>query len=179
MRVFVALPLPEPVRVGLSLLCGGLPGVRWVAPENMHLTLRFIGEADGGLVEDIDVALSGIRAPRFPVAIAGTGFFGNGNRVRVLWAGVERAAGLMHLHDKIESALVRLGLPPEPQKFTPHVTIGRGRGAPVPRLQTFIESHGLFRAPAFEAGRFALFSSFATRSGSVYQEERSYPLEGR
>jgi 2'-5' RNA ligase len=176
MRVFVALPLPESVRLGLSMLRGGLPGIRWTAPENIHVTLRFIGEADGGVVEDIDGALAAIRAPGFTVEIAGTGHFGNGERVRVIWAGVGRGPGLMHLHDKIERALARLGVAPEKQKYTPHVTIGRGKGAKVPRLRDFIEGHSLFRAPPVEAERFALYSSFATSSGPLYREERSYAL---
>ncbi len=176
MRVFVALPLPDAARQRLSMLRGGLPGIRWVPPENMHATLRFIGEADGGVVEDIDVALAGIRAPGFTVEIAGAGHFGNGERVRVIWAGVGRAPGLIHLHGKIERALARIGVAPETRKYTPHVTIGRGKGKSVPRLRDFIEAHALFRAPAFEAERFALYSSFGTRSGPVYREERSYAL---
>ena len=68
MRLFVALALPETVRWQLRLLSGGLPGARWVEPENFHITLRFIGEVDGAEFHDIDAALAGIRAPSFTVS---------------------------------------------------------------------------------------------------------------
>ena len=119
MRLFVGLVLPEPVRWQLGLLCTGLPGVRWVPPENFHLTLRFIGEVDGGTLDDVDAALAGIRARRFSLTLGGVGHFGSGQQVRALWAGVGREPALQHLRDKVESAVVRAGLPPEGKKFTP------------------------------------------------------------
>lgn len=177
MRLFVGVPLPESVRARLAMLCCGLPRVRWVPPENLHLTLRFIGDADGGAFADIDAGLAGVRAPGFSVEISGVGHFGNGNRVRIVWAGAGREPGLVHLRDKVESAVVRSGFEPEGQRFSPHVTLGRGRGAPVPRLHHFLAAHALFRCHPFEVGHFVLFSSFPGSGGSIYREERSYELE--
>src|SRR3546814_9879790 len=109
MRLFVALALPDHLRSRLAELCSGLPGARWVAPENLHLTLRFIGEVDGRDAEDIGVALSGIRLPRFAIALSGVGEFGDGRRLRSVWVGVEASDMLNRLHAKVEQAVQRAG----------------------------------------------------------------------
>jgi RNA 2',3'-cyclic 3'-phosphodiesterase len=176
MRLFVALSLPENLRWQLQLLCSGLPDVRWVPPENFHITLRFIGDVDGGVVEDIDAGLAGIRAPGFRLQLAGVGHFGSGGKVRSLWAGVAREPALQHLHDKVESAVVRAGLEPNGQKFTPHVTLARPKGVKLPKLPDFLARHSLFRSEPFEVTHFTLYSSFLSHSGAIYQAERSYEL---
>ncbi|MBX6321540.1 MAG: RNA 2',3'-cyclic phosphodiesterase, partial [Rhodospirillaceae bacterium] len=160
MRLFVALPVPDGIRTHLSLLCGGLPGMKWVPPESFHISLRFIGEVDGGQFDDIDAALTGVHAPRFSVALAGVGHFGN-DRVRVLWAGVAKEPALQHLHDKVESAIVRAGLPPDGQKYIPHVTLARPKTPPpLGKLQTFLAHNSLFKTEPFEVTHFTLYSSF-------------------
>ena len=176
MRLFVGLALPEPVRWQLGLLRAGLPGVRWVPPENFHITLRFIGEVDGGTLDDVDAALAGIRARRFSLALAGVGHFGSGPQVRALWAGVAREPALQHLRDKVESAVVRAGLEPEGKKFTPHVTLSFSKGAAQPKLQEFLAHHSLFRSPPFEITHFTLFSSVLGHEHASYRAERSYEL---
>src|SRR5574338_362179 len=118
MRLFVALALPEEIRWQLRLLCGGLPTGngsvnRWVPPENFHITLRFLGEVDGRDAHYVDAALAGIRAPRFSLRLKGVDAFTSGQRVKAVYAGVEKQPALQHLHDKIESAVVRAGLPPD------------------------------------------------------------------
>lgn len=177
LRLFVAVPLPEMIRTRLQLLCGGLPGVRWVPPENFHITLRFIGEVDGGTCHDIDASLAGIRAPRFSLTLAGVGHFGNGRSVRAIWAGVEKEPGLHHLHDKVESAIVRAGQPAEGKKFTPHITLARPKvPPPVNKLQSFLAANNLFRTPAFEVTQFTLFSSFLGSESANYRPESEYEL---
>lgn len=176
MRLFVALALPETIRWQLRLLCGGLPGARWVPPENFHLTLRFIGEADGAEFHDIDAALAGIRAPRFTVSFAGVGHFGSAGKLRSIWAGVDKQPALTHLRDKIESAVVRAGSEPNGQKFHPHVTLARSKGEPVPKLGEFLVQHSLFRSEPFEVTHFTLFSSFLNHTAAIYTPERSYEL---
>lgn len=176
MRLFVALPLPQAVRKSLAPLCSGLPGARWVPPENMHITLRFLGELSGDVIDDVDAALAGISAPAFSIALAGVGHFGNGARPRAIWAGVAREPALVHLHDKIESAVVRAGLPPDGQKFAPHVTLSRPKGTSIPKLQDFLTAHSLFRSDPWEVSHFTLFSSFLAHTNAIYREERRYPL---
>jgi len=176
MRMFVALPLPEHVREELRFLCCGLPGARWIKPENLHITLRFLGELDGGDVDDVDAALAGIRAPEFDVEIADVGCFANGRSVRSVWAGVKATPSLAHLHDKIESAVVRAGLPPNGQRFTPHVTLSRPKGAAIGKVREYLARHSLFRTPPFEATHFTLFRSFTGGEGSIYRVESEYEL---
>jgi RNA 2',3'-cyclic 3'-phosphodiesterase len=176
MRLFVALALPETVRWQLRLLCGGLPGARWVPPENFHLTLRFIGEVDGAAFHDIDAALAGLRAPRFSVSLAGVGHFGSGTKLRSIWAGVDKQPALNHLRDKIESAVVRAGADPEGKKFHPHVTLARSKGETVPKLGDFLVQHSLFRSQPFDVTHFTLFSSFLNHTAAIYTPERSYEL---
>ena len=177
-RLFVALPLPEDVRRRLGLLAGGVPGARWVDPEKLHLTLRFIGEVDGGWAEDIISALAGVSAKPFELTLAGVGHWGTKERANALWAGVEKNPGLTHLQSKIESALVRLGLEPEGRKFAPHVTLARLSGSPDSRVAKFIADHNLFRLPPFPVTAFTLFSSFLSRGGAIYTPEVEYALLG-
>lgn len=175
-RLFVGIELPSELRLRLSLLCGGVPGAKWVDPGNLHLTLRFIGEVDEGTASDIDQVLAQIRAPRFSLALAGVGHFGNGDTPRSLWAGVEKNPTLFHLHDKVETALMRLGLEPETRRYTPHVTLARLKRAAVPPLQEFLRNHALFRAEPFAVERFSLIASYPTKSGSIYEDQADYEL---
>jgi RNA 2',3'-cyclic 3'-phosphodiesterase len=172
LRLFVGIALPPELKLRLSLLCSGVPGARWVDAGNYHLTLRFIGEVDEGLASDIDAALLQIRAPRFAVTLAGVGRFGD----RMLWVGVEKSPPLVHLRDKIESALVRLGLEAETRRYAPHVSLARLRNAGEAKLQAFLQDHALFRAEPFAVDHFSLVASYLTKSGSIYEDQADYPL---
>jgi 2'-5' RNA ligase len=174
-RLFVALQLPEAVRERLVALQGGVPGARWASQEQMHLTLRFIGEVDGNVAHDIDDALAGIRAPSFTLELAGVGEFG-GKNPRALWAGVRPNEALLHLQKKIETALQRIGLPPESRKFSAHVTLARMKGAPREKIVQFLTHHALFASGPFPVSDFVLFSSHLSHGGSIYHPERIYPL---
>jgi 2'-5' RNA ligase len=175
-RLFTAVPLPEPVRQHLLLASGGVPTARWSEPRNMHITLRFIGEVDRGLAEDCAFALETVSAPRFTLTIGGVGQFGHGERVRVLWAGVEKSAELAHLRDKVESVLVRTGLAPEPRKFAPHVTLARLKAPPPQRLAEFLQMHAALQIGPFEVDRFVLYSSWLGNEAAAYREEAVYAL---
>lgn len=177
MRLFVALPLPEALRARLSALAAGLPGARWLPPENLHVTLRFIGEVDGGQARDIDAALAQLRAKSFPVTLAGVDRFGSGAKVRALWAGVEPSPGLKHLYQMIEQALHNAGLPPDGRKFKPHVTLARFKNNPGGRLPEYLAHHARFRGDTFQAEAFVLYSSFLSHTGAIYTEEAAYPLD--
>ena len=172
LRLFVGIDLPPELKLKLELLCSGVPGARWVDAGNLHVTLRFIGEVDEGMAADIDEALVPIRAPRFTLTLAGVGHFGT----RMLWAGVERNPALLHLHEKIESAIVRTGFEPEGRRYAPHVTLARLKGPPDPRLQSFLAEHALFRAEPFAVERFSLVASYLTKSGAIYEDQADYEL---
>jgi len=174
LRLFVGIGFPPELKLRLSLLCSGVPGAKWVDPGNFHLTLRFIGEIGEDTAVDIDDALSRLGARRFTLQIAGTGVFGD--KPRNLWAGVERSPELVGLRDKIEQSLIRVGLPPEPRKFAPHVTLARLRDPPLDKLRDFLTAHAQFRAEPLPVEGFSLIASFQTKAGSVYEDQADYPL---
>ena len=177
MRLFIALDLPWRLRERLALMAGsGIPGARWVSPENYHLTLRFIGETQAHRAEDIDLALSAIRARGFSLTLSGVGTFTKGGRVTALWVGVERNPQLDHLQNKIETALQRAGVDPERRRFTPHVTLARLDNAVEAKLAAFVQANNLFRAESVAVEHFTLFSSQLGKEQSVYTAEVEYEL---
>lgn len=175
MRLFVALALPDSVTLGLEMIQSGVPGARWQAREQMHLTLRFIGEVDGRDAAAIDDALSVISASRLTLQLRGVGEFG-GKNPRALWASVASNEALLHLQRKIETAMQRIGLEAEPRKFTPHVTLARLRGTPPGIVMDYLVDHALYASAPFEAGEFILFSSHLSPNGSLYRAEQTYAL---
>jgi RNA 2',3'-cyclic 3'-phosphodiesterase len=175
LRLFVGISFPPELKLRLSLLCSGVTGAKWVDPGNFHLTLRFIGEIAEDAAADVDDALSRLRARGFTLQIVGIGVFG-GDKPRSLWAGVERSPELVGLRDKIEQALIRVGLTPETRKFAPHITLARLRNPPLDALRDFLATHARFRAEPLAVASFSLVASFQTRSGSVYEDQADYPL---
>lgn len=182
MRLFVGLALPAGIRARLVSLKGGLPGARWIAEENLHLSLRFIGDVTGGVERDIDLSLQSVSGAPFEVTLAGFGAFERRGRVHSVWAGVkkgvEKSEALAALRGRIESALVRAGLEPEHRKFTPHVTVARMKNGDAQAAGLYLESHAGFTAPAFSVGHFTLFESHLSHSGAKYTVLADYPLEG-
>ena len=175
-RLFVSLELPESAKEELGRLCGDVPGARWAEPEDMHLTLRFIGEVDGLGFEDVAAALASVRAEAFDLALRGVGHFPPRGEPRALWAGVERCEPLVILRDRIESALQRAGLEPERRKFHPHVTLARLRGASARAVGSFLARHALFHTRPIPIREFHLLSSKLTPKRAVHRNEESYPL---
>jgi 2'-5' RNA ligase len=175
MRLFTALALPDPVSDSLLALQAGVPGARWQKREQLHLTLRFIGEMDGRDAASIDDALATISAPAFTLELKGVGSFG-GKIPRDLWAGVRASEPLMHLQRKIESALQRIGLEPDGRKFTPHVTLARLKGAHNGSVMDFLTDHALYASAPFPVNAFILYSSKLTSDGSIYRPEKAYQL---
>ena len=175
MRLFVALSIPDRVAQSLLLMQGGVPGAHWQTREQMHLTLRFIGEVDGRDANNIHDVLSAISAPHFSLALKGVGEFG-GKKPHTLWAGVNDAKSVIHLNRKIENAVQRVGQDPDPRKFTPHVTMARLRAGQHERVIHWLADHALYSSPPFEALEFILYSSTLTPNGSVYAPESVYPL---
>ena len=176
MRLFVALDLPRSLRARLSWMAGGLPGARWVAPENYHVTLRFIGELPGWRAEEVDIALAGLRAPGFTLQLAGIGTHEKGGKVNALWAGVERNPQLDHLQTKIETALQRAGLERERRRFVPHVTLARLDSIPEAKVAAWVAGHNLFRSDPVPVEHFTLLSSLLGKEQAAYVPEVEYNL---
>jgi 2'-5' RNA ligase len=177
MRLFVALDMPWSVREQLAALCGtGIPGARWVPPENYHLTLRFIGDIPGHIARDVDDALLAIRARGFALTLTGMGTFAKGGISNALWVGVERTPSLDHLRNKIETALQRCGLEPERRRFQPHVTLARLDNPAEGKVAAFVQAHNLFRTEPIPVEHFTLFSSLLNKDHAVYTPEAEYEL---
>ena len=177
LRLFVGIEFPPELKLRLSLLETAIARAKWVDPGNLHLTLRFIGEIAEDVAADVDEALARLKAHPFTLQLAGTGVFG-GNKPRALWVGVAREPALVALRDKIEQALIRIGLDPEPRKFAPHVTLARLRDPALDMLGEFLAANAQFRAPPLPVEHFSLIASFPTKAGSIYEDQADYPLSG-
>ena len=175
-RLFTGVEIPREVADSLALLRGGLPGARWVDPENYHLTLRFIGDVDDVIAHEIGELLGRVRRPSFEIMLSGVDQFG-GRKPRAIFAAADGISALMELQAEHERLLQRMGLPPESRKYTPHVTLARLRDASTRAVAEYLASHGYFRSPAFAIPRFVLFSSRASTGGGPYVVEAAYPLE--
>jgi 2'-5' RNA ligase len=174
-RLFVAIRPPEPIRAQLLDLMGGVSGARWQDEDQLHLTLRFIGEVDRHVAADIHAALGSIRSPPFEIALSGLGFFDRRGIPTTLWAGVTPQEPVRALHNKVDQALARAGLPPETRAFHPHVTIARlGRGTgPV---EAFVANASSLSSAPFQVASFKLYESRLTPDGAEYTELEDYPL---
>ncbi|MDB5081170.1 MAG: 2-5 ligase [Chloroflexi bacterium] len=175
-RLFVAIELPEWVKAELSGLSFGLPGAHWVPDDQLHLTLRFIGEVDRFQFEEIARALSEVQIDPFDLALEGVGTFPPRGKPNVLWVGIEKSEPLLQLHRRVEKALVQVGVEPEKRKFSPHITLARLKDAPLNRLGEFLMGHSLFKVEPFEIEEFHLFSSQLTSKGAIHTLEATYSL---
>lgn len=177
-RLFTALEIPRDAALSLSLLRGGLPGARWLDVENYHLTLRFIGDVDAPTADEVVNALDRIDRPSFALTLAGLGWFGS-KKPHSIWAGVSPSAELKGLQAEIERICQRLGLAPDPRRFSPHITLARLRNARVSDVVSYLGGRGDFRTSSFDVGRFVVMSSRDSVGGGPYIVEEAYPLGWR
>ena len=174
-RLFIGLEIPDHVGQALSLLRGGLPGARWIDPENYHLTLRFIGDIETGLAHEIVSMLGRVNRRPFDIRLDGLSSFG-GRKPRAIVATVAPSPSLLELQAELERLMQRLGLDPEGRKFTPHVTLARLHDASSQDVADYLSVRGYFPSRTFMASRFVLFSSRASTGGGPYVVEDSYAL---
>lgn len=174
-RLFTGLEIPAEVAQTLSFLRGGLPGARWIDPENYHLTLRFIGDVDSAVAHEIASLLGRVNRASFDLRLDGLSSFG-GRKPRAVVAAAAPSLGLIELQAEHERLLRRVGLEPEGRKFTPHVTLARLRDSSSRAVADYLAERGFFRSPQFRVGRFVLFSSRASTGGGPYVVEEAFPL---
>lgn len=177
-RLFIALDLPDAAKERLAGISYGLPGAAWISPEDMHLTVRFIGEVDELQFRTIRDALDGLREPSFYLNLRGVGHFPKRGDPTTLWAGVPENDSLIRLRNRIESLLVRRGIEPEARKFHPHVTLAKIRDPRAPWIGQYMIENSLFAMHEIPVQGFSLYSSVLTPGGAIHQLEASYPLEG-
>lgn len=175
-RLFTGLEIPDDVALDLDLMRGGISGARWIGRDSYHITLRFMGDIAEGLAREISYELDSVEAKPFELQLSGCGVFG-GNKPHTLFAGVVESAGLRRLQSIHERICQALGMPPEPRKFAPHVTLARLKDADFEGLHRFIASHNLYKSREFEVARFVLFSSRPSHGGGPYAVEESYVLQ--
>ncbi len=175
-RLFIAVDLPETIKENLESMSFGIPGAKWVGPEQLHLTVRFIGAVDGALFHDIKNILEEIHMGSFRLQLKGVGCFPPRGAPRVLWVGLGKSDQLQLLRKKIDSALARIKVQPEGRKFSPHITMARLRNSPVRKVANFLAGNGLFSQEPFLVEDFKLYSSILTSKGAYHKVEWIYPL---
>ena len=176
MRLFIAIDLPKRIKRELAVISFGLPQARWVPHEQLHLTLRFIGEVDGALFQDLKSCLESINGSPFPLTLNGLGCFPPRRDPQVLWVGIEKSVELLELRKRVDSCLSKLGIAPEQRKFSPHITLARTRKTPLLRVTRFLVDHALFHLPEFIVSNFHLYSSILTAKGALHRHEAEYSL---
>lgn len=170
-RLFVAVEIGDDARRELSRLPRSLPDAKFVRADQLHVTLRFLGETDRTRIEPLRKSLAGAAAQstRFSIAIRGIGTFPPRRPPRVLRAELEHAEPLVQLAASVESACIEAGFPSESRPFSPHVTLARFRTPPpAEQISSYIEAYGRFRTEPFEVGEVILFESVLSSSGPTY-----------
>jgi RNA 2',3'-cyclic 3'-phosphodiesterase len=176
LRLFVAINLPRAIRERLLAAMGGISGARWQSDDQLHLTLRFIGEVDRHLAGDVHAALGAVHQPRFELALAGIGAFERRGRPNAVWAGVAPHDPLKALHKKVDQAVLRAGIPPDRRAYLPHITLARLNRSAGP-VDDLIGTTGGLSSPPFHVDNFCLFESRLTPEGANYAILERYPLD--
>jgi RNA 2',3'-cyclic 3'-phosphodiesterase len=177
-RLFVALVPPAAIRARLIGLMAGVPGARWQDDEQLHVTLRYIGEVDRPMAEDVALALGQLHAPAPEAALAGVGQFDDRGRTNAIWAGLAPQEGLAALHRKVDQALVRIGLDPEGRAYLPHITLARfarSAGGSID-IERFLGAHAGLSSERFVMPWLTLFESHLGGEGARYEPVERYRL---
>jgi RNA 2',3'-cyclic 3'-phosphodiesterase len=174
-RLFTGLEVPPEVAQRLAMMRGGLPGARWIDPENYHLTLRFIGDVDGAIAREIALLLDQVNRRGFEIKIDRLASFG-GRRPRAVFAGIVPTAPLIELQAEHERLMQRMCLQPQGRKFTPHVTLARLRDSSSVQVADYLATRAAVQVLPFAVSRFVLFSSKSASGGGPYIVEAAYPL---
>jgi len=174
-RLFVAIRPPEDVRDLLIDAMDDSPALRWVGDEQLHLTLRFIGEVERPVANDIAAALDRVRSSNFQIRISGAGKFEKRSG-GALWAGVEPKTPVVGLAAKVERALQQVGLEPEHRAFSPHITLARWNRRNSEAVEAFLRRNSDLHSDPFDVDRFVLFESKLSRHGPLYEEIAAFAL---
>ncbi|MBN9021740.1 MAG: RNA 2',3'-cyclic phosphodiesterase [Rhizobiales bacterium] len=174
-RLFTGIEIPGEIGDRLSLLRGGLPGARWIDRDNYHITLRFVGDVDMDVANDMADTLGGINRASFDVAIDGIIAFGS-KKPHAIVARIQPSRELLELQAEHERRMQRIGLPPEQRKYIPHITLARLRGASSRDVADYLSLRGGFSTGPFAVDHFVLFSSRNSVGGGPYVVEEEYAL---
>jgi 2'-5' RNA ligase len=175
-RLFVAIRPPAPIRKRLVGAMGGVSGARWQTDDQIHLTLRFIGEVDRHLAHDIHAALGSIHHRRFEITLNGIGAFERKGEPVTLWAGVSPHDPLRALHKKVDQACLKAGVEPDHRAYHPHITLARLKRGTGP-VSALIEQSGGLSSEPFTVESFGLYESELTPEGPLYSLAGSYRMD--
>ena len=174
-RLFTGVEIPSDVGQALGMLRGGLPGARWIDPQNYHLTLRFIGDVDDVIAHEVASMLGRVKRGPFELYMEGLTSFG-GRKPRAVVASVAPAQALLDAQAEQERLMQRIGLEPEGRKFTPHVTLARLRESSSRDVADYLAARGYFRTPP-SASRASFYFRHVPRSAAAHTwSRRAYPL---
>ena len=170
MRLFVALQIPGQVQEALVTLRQDMPGLRWA--NNVHLTLRFIGQVTDAQAQEVEQALKRVVFAPFVLRLNALGMFARHSSI--VWAGLEDSFQLHDLKKQVDSALLdAIGLAPE-NRYSPHITLARMKSKPNAQLKAFVEQHARLPELSFRVERFVLFSSQLKPDGAVHMPAAVY-----
>ena len=175
-RLFIGIRPPSAIRDALIDLMEGVDDARWQDENQLHLTLRFIGEVDTHRADDLAERLRMAIGADFALTIRGVGVFEKKRRVHTLWAGIEKTPELLRLQRRIERICIAAGLEPEHRKYHPHITLARCNLATGP-LEPFLARNAGLRLGPWKAEAYILYEAFLRPEGSVYEPVVHYPLE--
>jgi len=182
LRTFIALDMPPEIKAALAKYVQPLKLLRgrvsWVKPENLHLTLKFLGDTPASRVDEIAAVLQEIAAAstRFSAIVSGTGAFPTDEHPRMLWVGVNEETGMLQsLARAIEERLQRLGFAPEKKRFTPHLTIGRVKNTRIPEVIRALQENPFAKMPA-PFDEIIFMQSALHPAGSIYTPLRKLAL---
>lgn len=176
MRLFIAIPLPKEVKQQLLHLQQPIEGIRWQHPEQMHLTLKFLGEVDQQETGELLSALVNIDHPRFMISIEGMGGFPKNKQPTVIWVGIEGNELLTGLHQKIEEACWEIGIAPERRAYIPHITLGRVKNGSRQVINAFVNLHQKFSVEAVPVNEFVLYQSELHPDGARHSRMQTFAL---
>ena len=177
-RLFIALPLPDRVRAELAGLAEPLHGFSWTRPDQVHLTLRFLGDVPAGRIGQVEERLAAVRVDPFIIPAEGVGAFPPRGPSRVVWVGV--GAGhphLFQLRQRVDDAVLAAGIDFDVRFFQPHITLARCAVAAASSASAWLRRHREFSAGPFQVREFDLFSSRLSPQGAEHTLRQRYPLE--
>ena len=177
-RLFVAIDIPEPITQQLVELNPHLPGVRWLRPDQMHLTVSFLGNVGPIAEEALREKLANIRFTAFFMPVKGIGSFPAKGRPNVIWAGVGSGhPQLFHVYKRVQEAALGAGLQPELRAWHPHITFARCRDVSPEAIRPFLKKHAELEAGLVRVESFSLYSSIPGPIGSAYTRELEVRVE--
>jgi 2'-5' RNA ligase len=175
-RLFIAIDIPDRIKDDISATYIAIPGARWIEDAQIHLTLRFIGEVDNPVEQEIIVALKNVSMPSFNLTLKSVGFFPPRKEPRILWVGINDSPELIRLQSKIEHALTASGIQPDTRHFHAHITVARLDNTPVDKAALYLTNNSLFSTEPFEVSDFHLYESHLKKEGALHLKIATFKM---